>query len=96
MDCQITVFDARPTHAWAPPMDDPEHRQEDYSGTWTLVLTGSATVELVDPVGITLGKPSYEESTNTLTQPIVFAKGGYDTPLSCLSTIRRTCACMHT
>ena len=27
MDCQITIFDDRPTHAWAPPMDDPEHRQ---------------------------------------------------------------------
>lgn len=27
MDCQIVIFDDRPTHAWAPPMDDPEHRQ---------------------------------------------------------------------
>ena len=34
-DCQILIFDHRPTHAWAPPMDDPEHRQLDYSGSWT-------------------------------------------------------------
>jgi len=77
MDCQITIFDHRPTHAWAPPMDDPEHRQADYSGTWTLVLTGKATVSLINAVGITLGKPAYDATTNTMTQPIVFAKGGY-------------------
>eukprot|EP00040_Diaphanoeca_grandis_P028097 m.161388 g.161388 ORF g.161388 m.161388 type:complete len:769 (+) comp31231_c0_seq3:377-2683(+) len=77
MDCQITVFDARPTHAWAPPMDDPEHRQDDYSGEWTLTLVGNATVSLVNAFGITLGTPTYDEDSNTLTQPIVFAKGAY-------------------
>ena len=79
MDCQITIFDHRPTHAWAPPMDDPEHRQADYSGTWTLTLQGNATVSLVDPVGITLGEPSYNDASNTMAQPIVFAKGSYPT-----------------
>lgn len=77
MDCQITVFDHRPVHAWAPPMDDPEHRQEDYSGEWTLTLTGNATVELVSPVGISLGAPTYNAAANQLVQPIIFAKGSY-------------------
>ena len=77
MDCQIVIFDERPTHAWAPPMDDPSHRQDDYSGDWTLVLEGNATVSLVQPTGITLGTPRYEPSNNTLTQIITFAKGGY-------------------
>jgi hypothetical protein len=77
MDCQITIFDHRPVHAWAPPMDDPEHRQEDYSGEWTLMLTGNATVELVSPVGISLGAPTYDATANQLVQPIIFAKGSY-------------------
>ena len=77
MDCEICIFDDRPTHAWAPPLDDPEHRQADYSGTWTLVLTGQANVSLVNAAGITLGKPAFDPATNTMTQPVVFAKGGY-------------------
>jgi hypothetical protein len=51
--------DDRPTHAWAPPMDDPLQKQEDFSGEWTLTLSGNATVNLVSPVGITLGSPVY-------------------------------------
>ena len=77
MDCEITIFDDRPTHAWAPPMDDPDHRQADYSGTWTLSIVGNATVELINAVGITLGAPSYDATANVMTQPIVFAKGGW-------------------
>jgi hypothetical protein len=26
-DCTMVIFDARPTGAWAPPIDDPEQRQ---------------------------------------------------------------------
>ncbi len=77
MDCQWVVFDARPAHAWAPPMDDPEKRQQDYSGEWTLEISGNATVSLVESKGITLGKPKYDEARNRMTQPITFAKGGY-------------------
>jgi hypothetical protein len=62
MDCQITIFDGRPAHAWAPPMDDPERRQADYSGTWTLVLTGNATVSLVNAAGIMLGEPASDHT----------------------------------
>ena len=41
------------------------------------MLTGNATVSLVQAIGITLGKPAYNPATNTMTQPVVFAKGGY-------------------
>ncbi len=47
MDCDITIFDHRPTHAWAPPMDDPEHRQVDLSGTWTLSKKSAAVAVAV-------------------------------------------------
>ena len=50
-------FDYRPTGAWAPPIDDPEQRQADLSGEWTLLLTGKAGgIKLADPAikGITV------------------------------------------
>ena len=56
-DCTMVIFDARPTGAWAPPIDDPEQRQADLSGEWTLVLTGQAGgIKLADPAikGITV------------------------------------------
>eukprot|EP01043_Picozoa_sp_COSAG02_P011398 COSAG02_NODE_419_length_22613_cov_22.994492_12_plen_218_part_00 len=40
-------------------------------------LRGNANVTLIDPIGISLGAPSYSKETNTLTQSIIFAKGGY-------------------
>ena len=42
-----------------------------------MVLTGNATVSLVQAAGITLGVPAFNATTNTMTQPVVFAKGGY-------------------
>lgn len=50
-DCVLVLFDMRPVGAWAPPIDDPEQRQADLSGVWSLELTGR-----VD--SITLGDPS--------------------------------------
>lgn len=34
-------------------------------------------MELVQNIGISLGKPVYDEQNNTLTLPIIFAKGSY-------------------
>ena len=79
-DCVMVVFDDRPTHAWAPPMDDPEKRQADLAGDWTLLITGNADkVSLSDPgtKGITLGKSSYDKKSNTLTVTVTIAKGKY-------------------
>jgi hypothetical protein len=79
VDCTICVFDHRPVGAWAPPIDDPEQRQVDLSGSWTLALTGKATVSLSDPAikGITLGAVSYDAASNTQTQTLTIAKGKY-------------------
>ena len=78
-DCSIVVFDKRPTGAWSPPIDDPEQRQADLSGTWMLALSGKATISLADPAikGITLGEASYSAATNTQMQPLTIAKGKY-------------------
>jgi hypothetical protein len=78
-DCKIVIFDHRPVGAWAPPIDDPEQRQADLSGTWTLVLSGKATVSLSDPSiqGISLGKSRYHPGTNKQTQSLTIAAGKY-------------------
>lgn len=78
-DCVIVMFDSRPVGAWAPPMDDPEKRQADLSGDWTLSLKGKAKVSLSDPAikGITLGAATYDASSNTQTQTLTIAKGKY-------------------
>jgi len=76
-DCCIHVFDLRPTHAWAPPIDDPERRQRDLSGNWTVRLVGNATVSISQGTGMVLGAASYDSASNTMSQPLVIAKGSY-------------------
>jgi hypothetical protein len=77
-DCEIVIFDDRPTGAWAPPMDDPEQRQVDLSGTWTITITGKAAVSFSPASsGMTLGTPTYDAATNTQTQPLTIAVGKY-------------------
>ena len=58
-------------------MDDPEKRQKDLSGVWTLTIVGNASLELVSPVGITLGATRYDPSTNVLSAAITVGKGAY-------------------
>lgn len=53
-DCQVVVFDDRPAFAWAPPMDDPQALQGDYSGLWRVRVVGNATLALGQASGITL------------------------------------------
>src|SRR5262249_34222554 len=43
-DCQTVLFDIRPVPAWAPPIDDPEQFQPDWSGTYRLSLSGVAEI----------------------------------------------------
>jgi hypothetical protein len=79
-DCSICIFDLRPTGAWAPPMDDPEKRQPDLSGEWTMQITGqAASITFGDPSikGITIGESVYDADTNIQTTPVTFATGKF-------------------
>eukprot|EP00040_Diaphanoeca_grandis_P035385 m.222362 g.222362 ORF g.222362 m.222362 type:complete len:742 (-) comp33372_c1_seq1:245-2470(-) len=79
-DCKVVLFDMRPTGAWAPPMDDPEQRQADLSGVWTLSFTGYAgSITFGDGgmKGVTIGTPSYDAASNTMTTTVTIAKGKY-------------------
>ena len=80
MDAAICIFDLRPTGAWAPPMDDPDHREPDLSGDWTLMIEGQAeSITLSDPTmkGVTVGSSTYDADSNTQTTTVTLAKGTY-------------------
>ena len=77
VDCSVVIFDDRPIGAWAPPIDDPEQRQQNFSGVWSLSLVGRADVSLVSNQGISLGPTHYDAGTNTLTANITIAPGHY-------------------
>eukprot|EP01052_Picozoa_sp_SAG31_P034361 SAG31_NODE_4006_length_3672_cov_1.463196_3_plen_459_part_00 len=79
VDCKSVMFDELPVGAWAPPIDDPQQRQADLSGVWTLAMSGKATISLADTAieGITLGAAKYDSSANTLRQTLTIAKGKF-------------------
>lgn len=73
-DCTTVLFDIRPFGTWAPPVDDPDKYQPDWSGTYKLSLLGKAE--------ITNGEGSnqvvnlrYDAPSNTTTANIVVPKG---------------------
>ena len=73
-DAQTVFFDIRPFPAWAPPIDDPQNFQPDWSGTYKLSFTGQATL------GFTEGQnkvenQKYDAKANTTTADVVVPKG---------------------
>jgi hypothetical protein len=79
-DCAVVIFDLRPCGAWAPPIDDPEARQANLSGTWTVRLSGQANVSLSATSGSgmsLLPDVVYDAATNTQSQSLVVEDGGY-------------------
>ena len=54
-----------------------EHRQPNLAGVWRLSLSGNATLALETAVGITMGTPEYNASTNTLIVDVTIAEGKY-------------------
>eukprot|EP00730_Choanoeca_flexa_P017862 TRINITY_DN8644_c0_g1_i1.p1 TRINITY_DN8644_c0_g1~~TRINITY_DN8644_c0_g1_i1.p1 ORF type:complete len:620 (+),score=168.54 TRINITY_DN8644_c0_g1_i1:126-1985(+) len=80
VDMQVTVFDDRPTYAWAPPIDDPQTRQADYSGLWMVKITGYADVSInyaAGCKGIRMVNQTYDPFANELLAYLEFDKGGW-------------------
>lgn len=79
-DCVVTVFDLRPTHAWAPPLDDPEARQRNLSGMWDVTFDGAADVTLASGSGAgmrLLPDVQYNATSNTQRQTLVVSDGRF-------------------
>lgn len=73
-DCATVLFDVRPFGAWAPPIDDPEARQPDWSGTYKLSLTGKADIANGEGNNRVLNL-RYDATRNATTADIVVPKG---------------------
>eukprot|EP00750_Incisomonas_marina_P018072 INCI2699.1.p1 GENE.INCI2699.1~~INCI2699.1.p1 ORF type:complete len:708 (-),score=62.64 INCI2699.1:2060-4183(-) len=79
-DCVITVFDLRPTHAWAPPLDDPEARQRNLAGAWDVAFQGMATLTLASGSGAgmrLLPDVEYNATSNVQRQTLVVSDGRF-------------------
>ncbi len=73
-DCFTVLFDIRPFGAWAPPVDDPDRYQPDWSGTYRLSLTGKADIANGEGDNRVLNV-RYDATRNATTADIVAPKG---------------------
>jgi hypothetical protein len=88
-DAATVLFDIRPAYAWAPPMDDPDKFQPDWSGTYNFSFKGRADVATVEDNRSQIVGLKYDSATNLSTGKIVVPKGAGLLILSFTAT-RRT------
>ncbi|MFN3729058.1 MAG: hypothetical protein ACK4XJ_05035 [Fimbriimonadaceae bacterium] len=74
-DAATVFFDIRPTMAWAPPIDDPDGFQPDWSGTYHLSFTGQADLRLGEGNGPRFEDVAFDRASNRTTAKIVVPKG---------------------
>ncbi len=74
-DAATVLFDVRPFGAWAPPIDDPDAFQPDWSGTYSLSFQGRADVATIEDHRSRIEGLRYDGATNTTTGRIVVPKG---------------------
>ena len=76
-DGKITVFDLRPTFAWAPPIDDPEKKiPQNLDGVWKLNFSGIANVSIADgSFSGSITNVQFDNTTNVTTADINYPKG---------------------
>jgi uncharacterized protein (TIGR03437 family) len=67
-DALCVMFDVRAIPAWAPPIDDPQQFQPDWSGTWNLSFVGQAELSIS---GGTAEGLQYDRATNKTSGRIV-------------------------
>jgi hypothetical protein len=72
-DARILVFDVRPFGAWAPPEDDPEHYQQDMSGTYKVSFNGTAKLSSYGSP-FTIQNQKYNSATNETALDLIFQK----------------------
>ncbi len=73
-DCATVLFDIRPFATWAPPIDDPDKFQPDWSGTYKLMLTGKADISSGEGNNQVLNL-RYDTTQNITTADVVVPKG---------------------
>ncbi len=74
-DALTVLFDIRPAYAWAPPIDDPDKFQPDWSGEYAFAFTGQATLAVREDNSLHIVGQRYEAGSNTTTGKIVVPKG---------------------
>ncbi len=74
-DASTVLFDIRPVPAWAPPIDDPEQSQPDWSGTYRLSFQGQADLQGYDRSLIHIQNPVYDAETNTTRADCIIDPG---------------------
>jgi hypothetical protein len=88
-DASTVLFDIRPVPAWAPPIDDPDQFQPDWSGTYHLSFHGQADLRGYDSSSIHISELTFDPETNTTTAEVVIDPGAGLFQLSFADT-RRT------
>jgi uncharacterized protein (TIGR03437 family) len=73
-DASCVLFDVRPIFAWAPPIDDPDEFQPDWSGTWNVSWEGQAAVEVSSGGGRFEGL-TYDAATNVTRGQLIVNRG---------------------
>jgi hypothetical protein len=74
-DASTVLFDVRPAFAWAPPIDDPDAYQPDWSGTYHLAFQGKADVATREEHRCRVEGLAYDEAANTTTGRVVVPQG---------------------
>jgi hypothetical protein len=73
-DGRVVMFDIRPVPAWAPPIDDPDKFQPDWSGSWLLEFRGQADVSVAEGHGVRINELRYDRETNRTRGELVVEK----------------------
>lgn len=75
-DAQTVLFDIRPVPAWAPPIDDPDAFQPDWSGVYHLSFQGQAALASPDSGSkFTVSNQRYDRATNATTAELTVPPG---------------------
>jgi uncharacterized protein (TIGR03437 family) len=73
-DAQCVMFDVRPIFSWAPPADDPDLIQPDWSGAWALSFEGQAEVA-VSSGGGSISGLTYDAASNRSSGTLNVGRG---------------------
>ena len=74
-DASSVMFDVRPAFAWAPPIDDPDAFQPDWSGTYALSFRGRADVNVAEDRRCRVEGLRYDLASKLTTGRVVVPKG---------------------
>ena len=74
-DATTVLFDIRPFGSWAPPVDDPDKFQPDWSGTYKLSFNGQAVIQFPEGPDMKLVDQKYDPAANLTTADVVVPRG---------------------